>query len=133
MRACTHSGAITHNSPVMREQRLCSAAKKEGPAQPTKDATVAVAIEMEFPGATLDQYDQVIGLMGLQSGNIPPGAISHWVSETDGGLRIVDVWESREVFDRFAQEQIGPHTQQVGITEPPEMIYRDVHNHLPRD
>jgi hypothetical protein len=90
-----------------------------------------VAIEMKFPGATLDQYDQVIELMGLQSGNIPPGAISHWVSETDDGLRIVDVWESREVFDKFAQEQIGPYTAQVGITGQPEMTYRNVHNHLP--
>jgi hypothetical protein len=97
-----------------------------------KEAAVPVAIEMTFRGATLDQYDQVIELMGLQSGNIPPGAISHWVSGTDDGLRIVDVWESREVFDRFAQEQIGPYTQQVGITEPPEMVFRDVHNHLPR-
>ena len=92
---------------------------------------MAVAIEMKFSGATLDQYDQVIELMGLQSGNIPPGAISHWVSETDDGLRIVDVWESREVFDKFAQEQIGPYTAQAGITGPPEMTYRDVHNYLP--
>jgi hypothetical protein len=26
---------------------------------------------------------------------------------------------------------IGPFSQQAGITEPPETIYRDVHNHLP--
>ena len=70
--------------------------------------------------------------MGLTGGNIPPGAISHWTAETDDGLRVVDVWESREKFDRFAQEQIGPFTQQAGITEPPQMTYRDVHNYLPR-
>ena len=92
---------------------------------------MAVAIEMWFRGATTEQYDEVIELMGLQGGNIPPGAIFHWTAETDDGLRIVDVWESREVFDRFAEEQIGPYSQQVGITEPPEMIYRDLHNHLP--
>ena len=92
---------------------------------------MAVAIEMKFSGATLEQYDQVIDLMGLTSGNLPPGAISHWVSKTDDGLRIVDVWESREVFDQFAQEQIGPYTQQVGISGQPEMTYRDVHNYLP--
>ena len=90
-----------------------------------------VAIEMNFKGATLEQYDKVIELMGLTAGNIPPGAISHWVAKSDDGLRIVDVWESREVFDRFAQEQIGPFSQQAGITESPEMTYRDVHNHLP--
>jgi hypothetical protein len=46
-------------------------------------------------------------------------------------LHVVDVWESREVFDRFADDQIGPFSQQAGITEPPEMTFRDVHNHLP--
>ena len=90
-----------------------------------------VGIEMNFKGATLEQYDKVIELMGLTSGNIPPGAISHWTAGTDDGIRVVDVWESREVFDRFAQEQIGPFSQQAGITEQPEMTYRDVHNHLP--
>jgi hypothetical protein len=94
---------------------------------------MAVAIEMNFRGATLDQYDQVIELMGLTSGQeLPAGAIFHWVAKTDDGIRVVDVWESKEVFDRFAQEQIGPYTQQAGITEPPEITYRDVHNHMPR-
>ena len=92
---------------------------------------MAVAIEMYFKGATPEQYDKIIELMGLTSGDTPPGAIFHWAAKTDDGMRIVDVWESREVFDRFSQEQIGPYSQQAGITAPPETIYRDVHNHLP--
>jgi hypothetical protein len=60
------------------------------------------------------------------------GAIFHSSAETDDGIRVVDVWDSREVFDRFSQEQVGPFTQQVGITEPPGVTYRDVHNYLPR-
>jgi len=92
---------------------------------------MAVAIEMNFRGATLDQYDQILELMGLTSGDIPPGALFHWVAKVDDGLRVVDVWETREVFDRFAQEQIGPFSQQVGIAEQPEMTYREVHNYLP--
>jgi len=96
-----------------------------------KGDTVPVAIEMNFKGATLEQYDKIVELMGLTSGNIPPGAIFHWTAKTDDGIRVVDVWESREVFDRFSQEQIGPFSQQAGITEPPETTYRDVHNHLP--
>ena len=46
--------------------------------------------------------------MGLeQGGSTPPGAISHFVTKTDDGIRVVDVWESQEVFQRFAEEQIG--------------------------
>jgi hypothetical protein len=91
---------------------------------------MAVAVEMNFRGATLEQYDQVIELMGLQSGKAPPNAIFHWAAETDDGLRVVDVWETREAYEQFAQEQIGPYTQQVGIAGPPETTYYDVHNIL---
>jgi hypothetical protein len=83
---------------------------------------------MNFKGATLDQYDQVIELMGLQSGQAPPSGLFHWVAETDDGLHVVDVWETREAYEQFAQEQIGPYTQQVGIPAPPEITYYDVHN-----
>ena len=92
---------------------------------------MAVAVEMNFKGATLDQYDQVIQLMGLTPrGSTPPHAISHWVAETDDGLRVVDVWESKEDYERYAEEKIGPYTQQVGFTGPPEITYHDVHNYL---
>jgi len=67
-----------------------------------------VAVEMNFGGMTLDQYDQVLEKMGLTpGGSARPGAISHWVAKTDDGIRVVDVWETREQFDRFAQERIG--------------------------
>ena len=89
---------------------------------------MAVAVEMDFKGATLDQYDQVIELMGLQSGQAPPNALFHWVARTDDGLRVVDVWETKEAYEQFAQEQIGPYSQQVGIPGPPEITYYDVHN-----
>jgi len=90
---------------------------------------MAVAIEMKFKGATLEQYDEVLKLMGLDGGApAPPGARFHWVAKTDDGLHIVDVWDSREVFDKFAQEQIGPYSQQAGITEPPETTYYELYN-----
>jgi hypothetical protein len=92
---------------------------------------MAVAVEMNFSGATLEQYDQVMNTMGLTAGGAtPPGAISHWVAKTDDGLRVVDVWESREAFDQFAAEQIGPATLAAGFTGPPETRFYDVHNHL---
>ena len=92
---------------------------------------MAVAVEMNFRGATLDQYDQVIEKMGLTPGGAtPPGAISHWVAKTDDGLRVVDVWETREAYDRFAEEQIGPYSQEAGITEAPEMRFYETHAYL---
>jgi hypothetical protein len=90
-----------------------------------------VAVILDFEGATLDQYDQVIERMGLEpGGDVPDGALFHWVTATDNGIRVVDVWESREVFDRFAEEQIGPHSEAVGLPNPPQTHYHEVHNHL---
>ena len=92
-----------------------------------------VAVEMNFRGATLDQYDQILEKMGLTpGGSTPPGAISHWVASSDDGIRVVDVWESRDVYDRFAQEQIGPYSAEVGITEAPEATFYEVHSFLTR-
>ena len=92
-----------------------------------------VAVEMNFSGATVDQYDQIIEKMGLTpGGSTPAGAISHWAAKTDDGLRVVDVWETREAYDRFAQEKIGPYSQEAGITEAPEMRVYEVHSYLTR-
>lgn len=92
---------------------------------------MAVAIEMIFDGATVEQYDQICQKMGLTPGGPgPEGAISHFCTATDSGLRIVDVWETREQFDTFAQEQIGPFSAEAGITAPPAMSFYDVHNYF---
>jgi hypothetical protein len=92
---------------------------------------MAVAVEKNFRGATLDQYDQVIRKMGFSPrGKGAPGGIFHWVAKTDDGIRVVDVWESKEQYERFAQDQIGPLTQEVGFEGPPEVKYTDVHNYL---
>ena len=90
---------------------------------------MAVAVVLEFDGATTEQYDEVIKLMGLTEGSTPSDALFHWCAKTDGGLHITDVWKSREAFDKFAQEQIGPFTAQVGIGEP-KITFYDVHNYL---
>jgi len=86
---------------------------------------------MKFGQMSLDQYDQILRKMGLrQGGDMPPGGISHWVAKSGDGVHIVDVWESREVFEKFAAEQIGPYSQEVGVTEQPEISFYELHNYL---
>jgi hypothetical protein len=92
---------------------------------------MAVAIVMDFPGATLDQYDAVIDGMGLEPGGpTPEGAIFHFVTRTDDGIRVIDVWETQAQFDKFAQEQIGPQTQKAGFSGPPVMTFHEVRNYF---
>ena len=92
---------------------------------------MAVGVVLEFQGATIAQYDEVIQKMGFTHGGPgAPGLLFHWVEKTDSGIRVTDVWEAKEQFERFAQEQIGPVTQEVGIPAPPEVTFHEVHNYL---
>lgn len=92
---------------------------------------MAIAVQLDFTGGTLDQYDQVIQKMGFRPGGPgAPGGLFHWVTKTADGIRVVDVWASREQFDAFAQEKIGPITQEVGVSGPPAMTFYEVHNYL---
>lgn len=92
---------------------------------------MAIAVELIFDNATLEQYDQACSKMGFQPGGTgEPGGLFHWVTKTPNGFRIIDVWESKEIFEKFAQEKIGPITASVGMTEPPQITYHEVYNYL---
>jgi hypothetical protein len=92
---------------------------------------MAVAVVMKFEGATLEQYDKVVELMHFEgAGTGAPGGLFHWVTRTEEGLMVTDVWESKELFEQFAYEQIGPYTTQAGIAGPPELTYHEVYNYL---
>jgi hypothetical protein len=87
------------------------------------------AFILRFPGGTLEQYDQVIEKMEL-GGEPPPGGVFHWVTQTDDGIMVTDVWESAEVFQAFADARIGPLSAEVGLPEPQIETY-EVHNTIP--
>ncbi|MDP9018962.1 MAG: hypothetical protein M3N19_11675 [Candidatus Eremiobacteraeota bacterium] len=48
----------------------------------------------------------------------PKGLLFHWSNRTPRGLRVVDVWESREDFDNFAERQIVPVLDLHNLDEP---------------
>jgi hypothetical protein len=92
---------------------------------------MTVGVTLNFPAATTDQYDRTCQLMGLTPrGAGPSGLLFHWSSVQGAGMLITDVWTSRERFEEFARDQIGPLSQQAGITEPPSTTFHDVHNDL---
>ena len=91
---------------------------------------MAVAVIMDFEGATLDQYDEVMQKMGLVKGAPgPAGALFHWVTGTDGGIKVTDVWEDKATFEAFAADHIGPAAAAAGVPGAPTITYEDVHNY----
>ena len=91
---------------------------------------MAIAVQLDFSGSTLAQYDQVIQKMGFRPGGTGgPGGLFHWVTKTDDGIRVTDVWKSKEAFEKFSHEKIGPISQEVGVA-PPAIQFFEVHNYL---
>jgi hypothetical protein len=50
---------------------------------------------------------------------LPDGCQAHIAGPVAQGWRVITVWESREVFDRFREEQLLPAIRQVVGGEPP--------------
>ena len=93
--------------------------------------TVAVGVQSDLVGVTLEQYDEIIKKMGFEpQGTGGPGSVFHCVTKTADGIRVVDVWETKEDYETFAAEKVGPATQALGIQAQPEVSYFDVHNYL---
>lgn len=57
------------------------------------------------------------------------GRAEREVTATEDGIRVTDVWQTREQFETFAAEQIGPLSAEAGFPAPPEITYHDVHNY----
>lgn len=92
---------------------------------------MAIAVQLDFKGATLEQYDQVIQKMGFRPGGSGgPGGLFHWATKTADGIRVTDVWQSRDHFEKFSQDKIAPITREVGFEGPPDVQFFDVHNYL---
>jgi hypothetical protein len=74
-------------------------------------------ILIEVEGATTDQYDQMRSSMPAlaEDGSGHPVHV-HIAAKDDKSLLVADLWPSPEAFGQFAQEQIGPAAQKVGVT-----------------
>lgn len=57
----------------------------------------------------------------------PEGAIFHVGWFPDGGITVMDVYESQEQFDRFMQDRLMPAFQQIGLEGQPDVEWFDAH------
>jgi hypothetical protein len=95
------------------------------------EVTMTVAVQLDFKDATLEQYDE--GLEGaglLPGGPSPPGQLFHFVVKVDGGIRVIDVWESRDAYEKFAASSIIPISREVGMSDTPEVQLFEVHSYF---
>ena len=88
-----------------------------------------IAMIFDLPGMTQAHYDQIRSAVapGNQSRDISPGLLYHVAGPTDGGWRVIEVWESQEVADRFFQEKLAPAFQQANVPGTQPQVF-PVHN-----
>ena len=88
---------------------------------------MATVMLMEWPGVSEDQYDRVMNALGLDA-NPPAGAMFHVAGFSGGGLRVLDIWDSQQTFERFQEERLTKAVQSAGITSQPKVQFFPVHN-----
>ena len=88
---------------------------------------MAVMMTMDLPVSRGD-VEAVSNAMGVRDAP-PKGLISHGVTETPGGIHVVDLWESEGDFERFRDAQLLPTMEKIlaerGVTldgPPPEPV-----------
>jgi hypothetical protein len=73
---------------------------------------------MDFQ-ATTEQYDEVERNVDVEN-NPPDGLIIHTAAADGQTMRVVDVWESADQFNRFREERLGAAVSAVMGEAPPD-------------
>jgi hypothetical protein len=81
-----------------------------------------IAQIIEMPGTGVREYEQAFALIH-PNGAWPEGQINHIAGPTPEGFRVIDVWDSREAFERFERDVLAP----LGFSGMPRIEF-PVHN-----
>jgi hypothetical protein len=81
-----------------------------------------IAQIIEMPGAGVLEYEQAFALLH-PDGAWPEGQINHIAGPTPDGFRVIDVWDSRQAFERFERDVLAP----LGFSGMPRIEF-PVHN-----
>lgn len=88
-----------------------------------------VIAQFNVPGMTAQQYDNVMAdLQNAGQGN-PASRLSHVASKLPNGWLVIDIWESGESLNEFAQT-LMPILIKNGVTPPQPSVLPVYHNRV---
>jgi hypothetical protein len=91
---------------------------------------MATMVFVEWLGITREQYDRLMSTLSFAT-SPPNGAISHCAGFTPNGIKVVDVWDSREQFEQFQRTRLTPAVQQMGVATQPKVEFVEVYRAEP--
>ena len=84
---------------------------------------MAIAVIGEIPGGNAEMDDRLMRSMGASADNPPAGAVVRLAGPTDGGWRIISVWESEDAWNAFRQDKLEPSFREMGQQMPPVQLW----------
>jgi hypothetical protein len=83
--------------------------------------TWAVTTDVTEP---LELYDAAHRALLARTGGVVDGRLVHVARPIADGFQVVEVWESREAYERYGREVVGPVIARVlaGRPHPPEVV-----------
>ena len=79
---------------------------------------MAVGMLLAGPGVTRESYVQVtenmFGSYPMRADQAPDGLITHSAGDSEQGWYVYDIWESRDHFQRFLDQKLGPALAEMG-------------------
>jgi quinol monooxygenase YgiN len=85
---------------------------------------MAIGMLQSWEGFTKEMYEGVTEKMfghsaPMRAEESPEGLIVHSAGQTPNGWYVYDIWESREAFERFMDEQLMPAARELMGDQPP--------------
>jgi len=87
---------------------------------------MAIAVVFTPPSMNSEQYDECIRRLDAAGAGRPAGRLHHVCYFNGEQLRVFDVWDSIESFERFGQT-LMPILQELGIN-PGQPAIGEIHN-----
>jgi hypothetical protein len=87
-----------------------------------------MAFAISFKPASMDsgKYHETLRRLEAAGAGSPAGRLFHICHGESGDLRVVDIWESMETFEKFGQT-LMPILQELGV-DPGTPEIRPIHN-----
>ena len=87
---------------------------------------MAIVVRFASTGFTKAIYEETVKKLEAAGAGSPPGRLYHVCFGDKENLRVSDIWESREAFDKFG-ETLRPILTELGI-EAGDLEFFEVHN-----
>jgi hypothetical protein len=86
-----------------------------------------VVMTMNVVGLTHQEFRAILDEMGVEA-SPEPGIYQHLSHPTETGMRIIEVWESQEGFEEFAERRLNPAVARLGIQRDTTIVFEPLHN-----